>query len=51
MRLTEKSNRARAMNAEVRHTGIVIAGMSIVRKVPRNASITKLTRTVVMAIV
>ena len=51
MRLTVKPNAARAMKADTRHTGIVTAGMAMVRSDPRNTRITRLTNTVVTAIV
>ncbi len=39
------------MNAAVRQTGIVTAGMTMVRNVPRKARITRLTSTVVAMMV
>ena len=51
IRFTVKPNAARAMNAETRHTGIVTAGIAMVRTEPRNTRMTRLTSTVVMAMV
>ncbi len=39
------------MNADVRHTGMVTAGMIMERMLPRKTKITRLTSAVVMAIV
>ena len=51
MRFTVKPNAARAMNADTRQTGIVTTGMAMARSEPRNASITRLTSTMVTAMV
>ena len=51
IRFTVKPNAAKAMKAETRQTGMVTAGMAIVRSDPRNARMTRLTRTMVTAMV
>ena len=51
MRFTVKPNAARAMKAETRQMGMVTAGMAMVRSDPRKARITRLTSTMVTAMV